>query len=313
MAATRSTGAARIAAVLRGHDSDLAVLAWLAEYVRPGDDVHLTVPYRELLVGGMRWSPALRTADAHRDRARQRLSSALARLRALTDRDAEVNGSIVAARRIDLTADLAAVADLVVGGVPDDVPARYAFAEAARCAAGPADVPGERGAIVLVPERHVVEKTTVLVPDVSARLTDAMLAAAADATTRCDGTLRIVRPSSAGSEAAAEPDAIDALEQEVQSWIDRARPSAEPACVVEIVARPLAHKMRLIGATTGLVVVAAPGGADRAELTDLVAITMSEFAVPVMIVNDPALQAVKAPATKSDQATDQACEARSAS
>jgi len=295
--------------VLRSDNSDLAALAWLAEYVQPGDEVHLTVPYRELLVGGLRWSPALRAADAHRDRARHRLSAAVARLRALTDRDAEVNGSIIAARRIDLTADRATVADLVVCAVPDDVPARYAFAEAVRCAAGPADVPGGSGAVVLVPEQHVVEKTTVLVPDVDARLRDGVVAAAADATTRCEGTLRIVR-SAVGSDAATVRKATTALEQEMQSWVDRCRPSTQPACVAEVVARPLAHEIRLIGATIGLVVVAAaPGLEKRTELSDLVAITMTEFAVPVMIVND----AVPQDDPNSGAQTDQTCEARSAS
>lgn len=310
MTASRSSGSARIAAVLRGDNSDLAALAWLAEYVRPGDEVHLTVPYRELLVSGLRWSPALRAADAHRDRARHRLSAAVARLRALTDRDAEVNGSIVAARRIDLTADLAAVADLVVYAVPDDVPARYAFAEAVRCAAGPADVPGGSGAVVLVPEQHVVEKTTVLVPDVEARLRDGVIAVAADATTRCDGTLRIVRPSAVGSDAATVRNATAALEHEMQSWVDRCRPSTQPACVAEVVAQPLVHEIRLIGATIGLVVVASPPAmAKRAELSDLVAITMTEFAAPVMIVNDAVPQDVPNAVAQSAQT----CEARSAS
>jgi hypothetical protein len=247
MTASRPPGSASIAGVLRGDTSDLTLLAWLAEYVQPGDDVHLTVPYRELLVSGLHWSPALRTADAHRDRARQRLSTAVARLRALTDRGAEVDGSIVAARRVELTADLATVADLVVCAVPNDVPARYAFAEAVRCAAGPADLPAGRAGVVLVPEAHVVGRRTVLVPDVGAPRGDVVVAAAADATTRYDGTLR----------------------------------------VVEDATRSGADEIRSIGATVGLVVVVAPGVALRSEVSDLIAVMITEFAVPVMVVNDP--------------------------
>jgi len=281
----------RVVGIIRADRSDAAAVSWACDYVIRGDDLHLVAAYRELTVAGMRWFPALRAADAHRDEVRNAMARAAADGRRQVPERVDFGVSVVATDRSALIRDVVCVADVVVIGVPSTAPDRFAVGEAKRLVRGFSDVVAHRGVLVLVPERHEVDSETVVVPVHGADLVAEVLDVAATAAGRRSGQVRVI--SVWAPERAAEVD-VDAalrehtgtLEQRLDEWARQRRPEDCPPIVVEVVRTSMEAKFGRIAGGFGLVVIGngrGPGAHD--EITDAAVIAMERFAVPVMVAN----------------------------
>lgn len=288
----------RVVGIIRADRSDAAAVSWACDYVSRGDDLHLVAAYRELSVSGMRWFPALRAADAHRDEVRNAMARAAADGRRQVPERVDFGVSVVATDRGDLIRDVVCVADVVVIGVPSAAPDRFAVGEAKRLVRGFPDVTTHRGAMVLVPERHEVESAAVVVPIHGADLADEVVDVAAAAASRRGGHVRVIScwlpvpPAAAGHAAEVDVDSAlrehtEVLEHRLDEWARQRRPEDCPPVVVEVVRTPMTVKFGRIAGGFGLVVIGngrGPGAHD--DITDAAVIAMERFAVPVMVVNN---------------------------
>jgi hypothetical protein len=281
----------RVVGIIRADRSDAAAVSWACDYVIRGDDLHLVAAYRELAVSGMRWFPALRAADAHRDEVRNAMARAAADGRRQVPERVDFGVSVVATDRSGLIRDVVCVADVVVIGVPSTAQDRFAVGEAKRLVRGFADVVAHRGVLVLVPERHEVETDTVAVPVHGADLAAEVLDVAATAAGRRSGQVRVI--SGWAPERATEIDVeaavrehTETLEQMLGEWVQQRRPEDCPPIVVEVVRTSMEAKFGRIAGGFGLVVIGnGRGHGAHDDITGAAVIAMERFAVPVMVAN----------------------------
>jgi hypothetical protein len=281
----------RVVTIIRADRSDAAAVSWACDYARPGDDLHLVAAYRELAVSGMRWFPALRAADAHRDEVRNVMARVAADGRRQVPDRVDFGVSVVATDRGDLIRDAVCVADLVVIGVPATAPGRFAVGEAKRLVRGFPDVSAHRGVLVLVPERHELESAAVVVPVHGADLAGEVLDVSAAAASRRGGQVRVISSwaperSPAVDVEAALREHTEALEHRLFEWAKQRGPETCPPVVVEVVRTSMSAKVGRVGGNFGLVVIGNGRGASAHDrITDTAVIAMERFAVPVMVVN----------------------------
>ncbi|HEY2296673.1 MAG TPA: hypothetical protein VGH43_03005 [Jatrophihabitans sp.] len=266
-------------------------MSWACDYARPGDDLHLVAAYRELAVSGMRWFPALRAADAHRDEVRNAMARVAADGRRQVPDRVDFGVSVVATDRAELIRDAVCVADLVVTGVPATAPDRPAVGEAKRLVRGFPDVSAHRGVLVLVPERHELESAIVVVPVHGADLAGEVLDVSAAAASRRDGQVRVIsswapeRSPDVDLEAARRDHTV-ALEHRLFEWAQQRGPESCPSVVVEVVRTSMSTELGGIGGSFGLVVIGNGRGHSAHDyIEDAAVIAMERFAVPLMVVN----------------------------